>query len=97
LLGRRHEPQVLRITYEDGRGILRQLLSMCTDNGWIVRRVSVDHEGTEPSPTIDGGLTAAVVLTLSGRGSMTALIAKLGALPGVVHVGSDLDEDAEPD
>jgi putative Mg2+ transporter-C (MgtC) family protein len=91
ILGRQHEPRILRITYEDGRGVLRRLLSMCTDNGWIVRRISVDHEGA------DEGVTAAVVLTLSGRASMPALIAKLSAVDGVVHIGSDPDEQDDPD
>jgi putative Mg2+ transporter-C (MgtC) family protein len=95
ILGRQHEPRVLRITYEDGRGVLRRLLSMCTDNGWIVRRVSVDHDGSEVGST--DSVTAAVVLTLSGRASMPGLIAKLSAVDGVVHIGSDLDEDADPD
>nr|WP_163510345.1 MgtC/SapB family protein [Fodinicola acaciae] len=85
LLGRGHEPRILRVTYEDGRGVLRRLLSVCTDTGWLVRRVAVDSEE---------GVTAVVVLTLSGRGSMNDLMAKLGAMDGVVHVAAGDDEAA---
>ncbi len=75
------EPQVVRIGYLDGRGVLRSVLTDCTSSGWSVQDLQVEHEDTE-----DGERrTAVVALRLSGKGSVSDLVEELGALPGVLH------------
>jgi putative Mg2+ transporter-C (MgtC) family protein len=79
LVRRRAELPVLRLDYFDGQGVLRTVLSTCTEQGWAVHGVEVEREGT----TDEGHRVASVTLTLAGRGDLVALAAEIAQLPGV--------------
>jgi putative Mg2+ transporter-C (MgtC) family protein len=93
LVRRRPETPALRLDYFDGRGVLRNVLSTCTEQGWAVHGVEVDREGT----TDEGHRVASVTLTLAGRGDLVALAAEVAQLPGVraARTGTEdaLDEE----
>jgi putative Mg2+ transporter-C (MgtC) family protein len=93
LVRRRPETPALRLDYFDGRGVLRNVLSTCTEQGWAVHGVEVDREGT----TDEGHRVASVTLTLAGRGDLAALAAEVAQLPGVraARTGTEdvLDEE----
>jgi putative Mg2+ transporter-C (MgtC) family protein len=75
-------PEVVRITYLDGHGVLRRALSVCTDAGWSVEHVLVEREGAAAA---DDG-TAVVALTVAGRQTLPALVGRITAVDGVLHV-----------
>jgi len=79
LVWRQGEVPVLRLNYFDGQGVLRSVLSTCTEQGWAVHGVEVDREGV----TDEGHRVASVTLTLAGRGDRVALAAEVAQLPGV--------------
>ena len=89
----RPELPVLRLDYFDGQGVLRVVLSTCTEQGWAVHGVDVHREGT----TDEGHRVASVTLTLAGRGDLVALAAEVAQLPGVrtARTGAEdaLDEE----
>jgi putative Mg2+ transporter-C (MgtC) family protein len=93
LVRARPELPVLRLDYFDGQGVLRAVLSTCTEQGWAVHGVDVDREGT----TDEGHRVASVTLTLAGRGDLVALAAEVAQLPGVrtARTGAEdaLDEE----
>jgi putative Mg2+ transporter-C (MgtC) family protein len=43
----RHEPRsrCIEVSYEDGRGLLRQLLNTCTARGWVIEKLSTRQPG----------------------------------------------------
>jgi putative Mg2+ transporter-C (MgtC) family protein len=75
----RAEAPMLRLEYYDGRGVLRTVLSECTDQGWAVHGVEIDREGIDE----DGHRVATVALELTGRGNLAALAGEVAQLPGV--------------
>jgi putative Mg2+ transporter-C (MgtC) family protein len=79
LARRRPEAPVLRLDYFDGQGVLRNVLSTCTEEGWAVHGVEVHREAI----TEEGQRVATVILTLAGRGDLVALAADVAQLPGV--------------
>jgi putative Mg2+ transporter-C (MgtC) family protein len=79
LVRNRAEVPVLRLEYFDGHGVLRSVLSTCTDQGWAVHGVEVDRENM----TDEGRRVAMVTLTLAGRRDLVALAAEIAQLPGV--------------
>jgi putative Mg2+ transporter-C (MgtC) family protein len=81
--------QSLRLTYLDGRGILRDALALCTAAGFAVADLAVHHLG-------DRDDAVAVQLELRGPGSLTGLASELGALDGVLAVGGE-DVAGAPD
>ncbi|HTK61024.1 MAG TPA: MgtC/SapB family protein [Pseudonocardia sp.] len=80
---RGHTERTYTITYEDGRGVLRTLLAMCTTHSWTVHSMAIvsDRSGYGE----DGGPLVAVALTLSGTGLSDATTT-LGTVEGVVRV-----------
>jgi putative Mg2+ transporter-C (MgtC) family protein len=74
----------LRVVYADGHGILRDVLSTCTSQGFTIARVT--------TRTLDGRVADApavsVVLELQGQPPPEALTARLGDLPGVHEVST---------
>ncbi|HEV7186566.1 MAG TPA: MgtC/SapB family protein [Blastococcus sp.] len=82
---------VLRLDYFDGQGVLRSVLSTCTDQGWAVHGVEVDREGT----TDEGHRVASVTLTLAGKGDLMALAAEAAQLPGVRAARTGDDESLD--
>lgn len=88
----RHLPFGLRILYEDGRGILRGVLSEATRLGFAVVRVRTDQLARE----IRGAPTVALTLEVRGQPSVEPLVVALDALDGVFEVSTaDLAESSE--
>jgi putative Mg2+ transporter-C (MgtC) family protein len=86
----RHAPSALRISYEDGRGVLRELLSMCTERGFAVADIAVER----PEAGHDGRKgTVNVALEILGSGHVASLAGELGEIEGVVAVqAADVNE-----
>jgi putative Mg2+ transporter-C (MgtC) family protein len=97
----RWTPSGLHVSYEDGRGILREILVVCTRQDFAVSRVRVErdpasdhHDGTdekaEPDqavhPTPKGVVT--VALEVQGTRSVAKLAARLAEIDGVVTVNA---------
>jgi putative Mg2+ transporter-C (MgtC) family protein len=75
-------PATLRVTYTDGRGVLRQVLQACTSQGFSVAHVEVGEH--HPGP----GLVD-VMLTVYGRPPAAMLAAMIEEVAGVTSVASD--------
>lgn len=96
----RHAPVQLRLTYVDGRGVLRRVIQECTDLGFAIVEVSTERSHQPP----DGGdqrdtqrerespererspRLVSVVLSLRGAASLSELAAILSDLPDMVAV-----------
>ncbi|AYG02336.1 MgtC/SapB family protein [Gryllotalpicola protaetiae] len=68
----------VEVVYDDGRGLLRGILSSITGNGWAVHRA-------EPHPADSEG-TAALTLELAGENNPDTLIAALTGIDGIRSV-----------
>jgi putative Mg2+ transporter-C (MgtC) family protein len=77
-------PATLRVTYQDGRGVLRRVLERCTKEGFSVAEVAIDPEERGPHPG-----EVEVVLTVFGRPPAALLAADLEDVDGVLSVTSD--------
>ncbi len=86
---------LLRVRYLDGRGLLRDLLGVVTDCGFMVADLATTHytkellrEEAEPfGPSIE------VNMRLSGRGDLQAVVGALSEIDGVLAVATtDADE-----
>lgn len=86
-----YAPSALRVAYEDGRGILRHVLSACTSRNFKVADVNVDRpEGGSPDRHPSSVM---VSLELHGAGSVAELAAELGEINGVLSVAAgDVNE-----
>jgi putative Mg2+ transporter-C (MgtC) family protein len=93
----RWTPSPLQVTYEDGRGILRQVLVTCTQQDFAVSRVRVERESsaegsaesteaTDPRAARERVVT--VTLEVQGTRSVAKLAAKLVEIDGVVSVNA---------
>ncbi|MER7012639.1 MgtC/SapB family protein [Saccharopolyspora sp. NPDC000359] len=78
------EPQVLRVGYLDGHGVLRSVMTLCTSRGWTVVDLEVEREDTDDEQQ----RTAMVVLRLKGKAPVSALVEEVSALPGVLHAAT---------
>jgi putative Mg2+ transporter-C (MgtC) family protein len=98
-LARRFRPNVfgLRITYLDGRGLLRDIINAVTNAGFVIEDMAATHVGTQDVgqgrgredqrvPMVEMAATVEVVLVLAGRGELPALTATLNELSGIVGV-----------
>jgi len=74
-------PATLRMSYEDGRGVLRRVMERCTGAGFSVAEVMIEPDG-------HGGRVGAVdvVMTLYGRPPAALLAADLEDMEGVLSV-----------
>lgn len=101
-------PLQLQITYLDGRGLLREVLELCTRAGWTVADLTTRRSADEPAGLEVGrndgrdhpgrggeesGSTVTVLVGLRGRGAATPLMAELGDLRGVVRVTNQAPEE----
>jgi putative Mg2+ transporter-C (MgtC) family protein len=89
----------LLVRYPDGRGVLREILSMTTARGFAVDQLSAEalaHPagGLTGEP---GGALVEVQLHVHGRGSVNELAAALAELPDVHAVVADDVNAAQPD
>jgi putative Mg2+ transporter-C (MgtC) family protein len=82
----------LRVSYPDGRGILRQVLKVVTEGGFAVDELSTQGSGGADGdgPSDDGQQRQVeVVLQLHGKGSVNELAVHLSEVSGVIAVTSD--------
>jgi putative Mg2+ transporter-C (MgtC) family protein len=88
---RRRHPPTLRVSYSDGQGVLRTVLTECTGRGWAVHGMQIDKVGLDQH----GARVAAVTLRLDGRSDLDELASELVELAGVRHAstGTELIED----
>jgi putative Mg2+ transporter-C (MgtC) family protein len=104
----RTAPSDVRLTYEDGKGVLRRALQLCTAQGFQVAEVNIEDErDAEPSGAAfedslvdrDDGFhprTVTVLLTVHGGGSVAELAARLKEIDGVLSVrAGDVNAAAE--
>jgi putative Mg2+ transporter-C (MgtC) family protein len=99
----RWTPSWLRVSYEDGREILRDILVVCTRHDFAVSRVRVerdpqDHDdtgGTDETVEADlsrvhssSGRIVTVALEVQGTRSIAKLAAKLADIAGVIAVNA---------
>ena len=87
---------VLRVSYLDGRGILRQVLKVVTERGVAVDELTTQGGGGRGGGDAghgdgggDGERQVEVVLQLHGRGSVNELAVQLSEISGVTAVTSD--------
>jgi putative Mg2+ transporter-C (MgtC) family protein len=80
----------MHVTYEEGRGVMRQLVQACDRRSWQLTEMSADGAG---EPLDAGPGRSGVVLTLSGNGILNAA-AVLAGINGVTAI-RQLDEDPD--
>jgi putative Mg2+ transporter-C (MgtC) family protein len=92
---RGHGERRYLVTYADGRGILRDVLTACSARRWVIGSLSVER-GRKPLSGADDWDDAAVVavgMTLSGR-ELDQVVPALGHIDGVIRVDrEDSDDD----
>ncbi len=80
------------LTYLDGKGLLRQVLTKCADHGFAVSDLDADHAEDDD----DGAVT--IRLAVRGRGSLSELVDDLEAIDGVLAVNLGSNRSAsQPD
>lgn len=79
----------LRVVYEDGRGVLRDILGASTATGFLVSGIQTRQLRND----IDGAPAVAVTLTVTGQPRVDNLALALSELDGVFEVSSS-DEGA---
>lgn len=94
----RWTPSPLQVSYEDGRGILREVLVVCTQQDFAVSRVRVERQSSvDPSNANEGGSASpsagqkrvvTVVLEVQGTRSVAKLASRLAEISGVVSVNA---------
>jgi putative Mg2+ transporter-C (MgtC) family protein len=72
----------MRVVYADGRGVLRDVLTACTDQGFTIARVATHRLEGE----VEDGPAVAVTLEVLGQPHPETLAARLSDLPGVHEV-----------
>lgn len=94
----KYAPSRIRLTYLDGRGVLRRALAACTGRGFTVAELTVDQhetaqrEVTQPEATEEetgDARTVAVWLVVQGSAAVSELTAALAEVPGVLTVSGD--------
>ncbi|QHF94266.1 magnesium transporter MgtC [Streptomyces sp. NHF165] len=78
------EPPRLRMTYQEGRGVLATALTLCTERGFVVTETDAQR-GTEAE-------RMTVTLAVSGKGSVPELVGELMDVPGMIAVNSKENE-----
>jgi putative Mg2+ transporter-C (MgtC) family protein len=81
-----YAPSALRVVYEDGRGILRKVLTACTSRDFKVADVNVERHEEQAG-------AVAVSLEVHGPGAVAGLAAELDEIDGVISVAAgDVNE-----
>jgi putative Mg2+ transporter-C (MgtC) family protein len=91
----RWTPSGLQVSYEDGRGILREVLVVCTAQDFAVSRLRVERAPSladalasdEQAPSAAREIVT-VSLEIQGTRSVSKLVAKLADIDGVVSVNA---------
>jgi putative Mg2+ transporter-C (MgtC) family protein len=95
---RSHAERSYTVTYQDGHGVLRDLLQACTKQAWSVNSLAVTASRPQLAP-VDGighlndADLVTVSLSITGAGVVDAT-GRLGAVEGVVRVDRG-DEDVD--
>jgi putative Mg2+ transporter-C (MgtC) family protein len=85
------QQSVLRISYRDRDGILRQVLADCTSQGYTVAELT-----TEQLPDHDQALgVVSVAMRITGPGSVPELVASLADVPGVLGIRVEEPDESE--
>jgi putative Mg2+ transporter-C (MgtC) family protein len=85
---------VLRVRYADGQGLLRQVLEVATDHGFVVAALSTEPGNGRPQDFTAGRPTVEVALQLHGRRPLAELAAALSEIEGVrAIVARDVDAE----
>ncbi|MFJ2028755.1 MgtC/SapB family protein [Streptosporangium sp. NPDC087985] len=87
----KYAPSRLHLTYVGGRGVLRLVLTECTQRGFSVDELSIDQRTEYHDPA-----TVSLWLTVHGTGSITELTAALSEVDGVLAVVSQDANTAVP-
>jgi putative Mg2+ transporter-C (MgtC) family protein len=109
-LRRKHPRCCIEVIYQDGRGLLREILNACTDRGWTitqlatrgVERSSEHHQADLNEASRRRGRdpdAVSVVIGMNGDGSChnEILVATLSELTGVWAINSrDPDDETDP-
>lgn len=99
-----HRTQLIQIVYQDGCGVLRQIMNTCTASGWAVAELS-SRQHTLPPPGTGTGQPGqgdirpvSVTISLQGPAGDDNLVPRLSGLDGVLTViPGHADPDADPD
>lgn len=87
----RYASSVLRVTYEDGRGLLRTIVQLCTAKGFYIADLELVRGGQRSradSEGVDVTVRSVVVLIeLEGKQEPSDLVHELASLAGVFEVG----------
>jgi putative Mg2+ transporter-C (MgtC) family protein len=84
----RYSSSVLRVTYEDGRGLLRTIVQVCTSKGHHVVDLELVRGEQRIGPDREGGRRqVGVLIELEGTHDPGELVHELAALSGVIEVG----------
>lgn len=78
------EPQIVRVGYLDGYGVLRSILTICTSRGWTVQDLQIEREDTDTEEQ----RTVIVAVRLQGREPTADLVSEIAALQGVLHAAA---------
>lgn len=101
-----HRTLLIQIVYQDGRGVLRQIMNICTASGWAVAELSshqhtplLSSSGTR-QPGWNDSRPVSVTVSLQGPTGDDNLVPRLSGLDGVITVipgqpNPDADPDAE--
>ncbi|MGH3514877.1 MAG: MgtC/SapB family protein [Pseudonocardiaceae bacterium] len=99
LLGADRTVACFSVVYEDGRGVLRDVLATCTARGWSITSLTTDGSAfpADAQTLIAAGNPAprelvTVTLELSGP-SATDAVTALGVIAGVVHIEQRQDDE----
>jgi putative Mg2+ transporter-C (MgtC) family protein len=93
----RWTPSPLKVSYEDGRGILREVLVVCTQSDFAVSGVRVERESRPdpsnadaepPSDSKAPKRAVTVALEVQGTRSVAKLASKLAEISGVLSVSA---------
>jgi len=87
----RWTPSELQVSYQDGRGILRDVLLICTQYEFAISRLRVEREPPAenvdgPEQRLAGARIVTVMMEIQGARSVSKLAARLANVDGVVSV-----------
>lgn len=86
----------IRIVYEDGRGLLRDVLVACTQAGLRIDRVSIGETSTDPDADPPPGRTLVTVeMQLSGRAALAGLFTRLATIDGIRSMTTNDDDEGD--